>query len=297
MQALNANMQRPVGPGELLLVLALVRGGSLIAAGHLLAIDGSTVFRGLQRLERRLHRRLFERTRAGYRPTEIALQLATHAERIETELEGAGAAMQVEGGAVSGRVRISTTDTVLHGLLLPALAGLGKLQPRLSFDLVASNEPASLTRRDADIALRATRKPPEHLLGRSLGPIRSAVFAARPSGPMLPELPVLAECPWIAPDDALPDHLSVRWRKRHLPRVAPRWVVNSVLGVLHAVGAGLGVGIVPLFLAEARVDLVALTPPLDECETELWLLTHPESRHLRRISTVAAHLAQHIRLG
>jgi hypothetical protein len=47
-----------------------------------------------------------------------------------------------------------------------------------------------------------------------------------------------------------------------------------------------------LFLAEGRSDVVRLTEPLAECETDLWLLTHPESRHLRRVGTVYSHLAQ-----
>ena len=49
---------------------------------------------------------------------------------------------------------------------------------------------------------------------------------------------------------------------------------------------------VPLLLAEVRSDVVRLTEPLDECETDLWLLTHPESRHLRRVAAVYSHLAQ-----
>ena len=43
-------------------------------------------------------------------------------------------------------------------------------------------------------------------------------------------------------------------------------------------------------------QLVPLTPPLPECDTQLWLLTHPESRHLRRIAAVAGHLATTIKL-
>jgi DNA-binding transcriptional LysR family regulator len=57
---------------------------------------------------------------------------------------------------------------------------------------------------------------------------------------------------------------------------------------------GLGVGILPLFLAEPRSDLRRLSEPLEDAETELWLLTHPEARHLRRISAVYSHLAQAI---
>ena len=43
-------------------------------------------------------------------------------------------------------------------------------------------------------------------------------------------------------------------------------------------------------------DLVRLTEPLDEAETDLWLLTHVESRHLRRVSAVYTHLAQALTL-
>ena len=89
----------------------------------------------------------------------------------------------------------------------------------------------------------------------------------------------------------------MRWRRKQLPQVVPRILTNSILSVLDGIAAGLGIGIVPLFLADDRRDLVALTPPLDDCETQLWLLTHPESRHLRRISTVASHLANRIALA
>ena len=61
--------------------------------------------------------------------------------------------------------------------------------------------------------------------------------------------------------------------------------------MLELVALGLGAGIVPLFLANGRKDVVRLTPPLGDAATELWLLTHPEARHLRRVSVVYAHLA------
>ena len=55
-------------------------------------------------------------------------------------------------------------------------------------------------------------------------------------------------------------------------------------------------GVLPLFLARGRNDLVQLTEPLADAETQLWLLTHPESRHLRRIATVSQHLAEQVAL-
>lgn len=293
---MNALMQSRLGPAELGVVLALLRAGNLAGAGQLLGVDGSTVFRTVQRAEKALGQRLFERSRSGYRATELGLRLAQHAERIEAELEAARGAAQLERGTVSGTVRISTTDTVVHGLLLPALRELTTLHARLQLEINAGNELANLSQREADIAIRATKRPPPHLVGRQLGPIRVAVHAARPGGRRKAPALDLASAAWIAVDDALPEHPSVRWRRRHLPQVVPRMLTNSILSVLDGIVAGLGIGIVPLFLARGRSDLVAISAPLDECETQLWLLTHPESRHLRRISTVASHLAGAIAL-
>jgi DNA-binding transcriptional LysR family regulator len=293
---MNAAVQRDIGPAELALLLALVRAGNLAAAAQLAGVDASTVFRTVQRAEKSLGQRLFERSRQGYRATDLGQRLAEHAERIEAELEGARSAAQARESAVSGLVRISTTDTLLNGLLLPQLRALCQAHPQLRLEINARNELANLTQREADVALRATARPPPHLVGRHLGPIRSAVFIARAAAPRKGRAFDLASAPWIAVDEALPEHPSVRWRRKHLARVEPALRLNSVQAVFDAVRQGLGLGIAPLFLAQSFDDVVALTPPLPECETQLWLLTHPESRHLRRIQAVAAHIAQTVAL-
>jgi len=287
-----ATPQYKMTPGDLEVTLALVRGGTLATAGERLGADASTVFRSLQRIERGLGRLLFERTRSGYLATELATELAEHAERMEAALEAARSSVEAAPAQVSGTVRITTTDTILHGLVAPALRSLHAVHPLLRYDLHTGNELASLTRRDADIAVRATKRPPQHLVGKHIGPIRVALYAAKRGGARKFADVGAGKADWIAPDDALPEHPSVVWRKRHFPKAAPRYRVNSILSVLELVALGLGVGIVPLFLADGRNDVVRLTKALDECETELWLLTHPESRHLRRVGAVYSHLAQ-----
>jgi DNA-binding transcriptional LysR family regulator len=286
-----AKTQYRMTPGDLEITLALVRAGTLATAGERLGVDASTVFRSLQRIERGLGRQLFERTRSGYIATEMATLLAEHAEQMEVALEAARSSVESAPSQISGKVRITTTDTLLHGVVAPALRTLRTLHPLLSYELHTGNELASLTRRDADIAVRATKRPPQHLVGKHIGPIRVAVYAAKRGGARKFADVEAGKVDWIAPDDALPDHPSVVWRKRHFPRVTPRYRVSSILSVLELVALGLGVGVVPLFLAEGRSDVVQLTEPLDECQTELWLLTHAESRHLRRVGAVYSHLA------
>ena len=291
-----SKMQYQLNPSDLQAVLALVRSRTLAGAGERLGQDASTVFRTVQRIERGLGQALFERSRTGYQPGELAQALGEHAEQMELALESARAAAQLSPEQVAGRVRITTTDTILHALVAPALSALRAEHPLIGLDLHAGNEMASLARHDADIALRATRRPPAHLVGRHLGAIRVALYAARNArGRQLAKLPP-EDAPWVAPDDALPDHPTVVWRKRHWPRVAPALRVNSILTVAECVAAGLGIGLLPLFLAQGRGDLRRLGEPIEACQTELWLLTRTESRHLRRVSAVYAHLAQTIAL-
>jgi DNA-binding transcriptional LysR family regulator len=295
MQRSIARSQYALSASDLELLLALVRGGTLADAAARLVADASTVFRGVQRIEKSLGQRLFERTRQGYLPSDAMLDIARHAERIEAELEAARAAARGTTSEVSGRVRLTTTDSVLRGLVLPCLPALAARHPQLQLELRAGNELASLTRRDADLALRATPKAPDHLVGRHLGQIRFVACAAR-AMPAAKRRKPLDQQDWIAPDEAMPEHPSVRWRRKTLPKLAPRHLVDGIVAVADAVKAGLGVGIVPLFMMEGEPQLVALSDPLEGCDSQLWLLAHPESRHLRRIAAVYQHFAESIRL-
>ena len=292
-----AKMQYKLSASDVDVVLALTRAGTLPGAAERLSVDASTVFRTLKRVEKGLGQRLFETSRAGYFPSELAQALAGHAEQMEAQLEAARSAAQMLPDQVSGSVRITTTDTLLHGLIAPALKQLRTIHPLLAYDLREGNELASLTRRDADIAVRATKKPPQHLVGKHVGAIRVALFAAKNGGPTTFDAATANNTPWITPDDAMPEHLTVIWRKKHFPKVMPTYRVSSILTVAELVGQGLGLGLLPLFLAQGRNDVTQLTDSLDECQTELWLLTHTESRHLRRVSVVFGHLSQHMRLA
>lgn len=84
------------------------------------------------------------------------------------------------------------------------------------------------------------------------------------------------------------------WRKKHFPKVLPTYSVSSLLTVAELIGRGLGIGVLPLVLAEGRGGLTRLGGAIAECQTELWLLTHPEARYLTRVAAVYAHLSQQL---
>jgi DNA-binding transcriptional LysR family regulator len=211
---MTAKSQYQITATDLSLVLTLVRTGTLAQAGESLGVDATTVFRSLQRIERGLGHSLFERTRSGYKPGDEAQSLAAQGELVEAAVETAREAVQ--GAAqrgpmrcapqVAGTVRISTTGTILHGLVAPALQALRAQHPLLEFEIHTGNELASLTRRDADIAVLATTRPPQHLVGKRIGPIRVALYAkkgqrqsVRRSAGRAMELDCPRRCPARAP--------------------------------------------------------------------------------------------------
>ena len=300
---MNAPTQYQLTAADLEALLAVTRGGNLADAGKRLNVDASTVFRTVQRIEKRLGQTLFTRSRSGYLANDTALQIVSHAERIETELEAARTASQSAGDEVSGLVRLTTTDAVLYNVVFPNLAGLAALHPHLRLELLASYEMANLSKRDADIAIRATTRPPEHLIGHKLGRLGMAMYAstslirsAGKAGANDKRAPAdLSAFDWIAVDDAIPEHPSIQWRKKNYPKVVPRYFVNSHVAVGEMVRAGLGVGMLSTYKSRDDPNLLALTPPLKDCEIELWILTHPESRHLRRISAAYNYFAKAIK--
>lgn len=267
-------------------VLALVRGRSLPEAAQRLGVDPSSVYRGIKRIEKQLGRSLFDRSAQGMAATELALQLAERGAAIEAELQAAQELLQDERAALTGTLRITTNDVMLHGLLLPALAGWRALHPRLELELVASNELARLDRREADIALRGTLAPPEHLIGAKLGILRAALWAHRSYLARLPAGTPIEAMDWVAPDadSAMPEHPSKRWRRGAYPTVQPVLHVDSLLAAAQAIEAGVAIGVAPYFLMQGKPDLVDLSGPLDSVAPECWLLTHPDLRGLRRIT-------------
>ncbi len=286
-----AKTQYKLSASDLEIIITIVRAGTLAAAGERLGVDASTIFRSVQRIERGLEQSLFVRSRTGYRPTELSLTLAAHAEQMLAQVELAQSAVQQQPEKLTGTIKITTTDSILHGLVAPALKTLQATHPLLVYELHTGNELISLTNREADIAIRATKNPPEHLVGKHVGRIKVALFASKHG--LVQSLKDVKDgkARWIAPDSALPEHPSVLWRKKHFPDASPDFRVSSILTVMEFITLGMGVGLLPIFLARTRPELIQLTDVIEDDQTDLWLLVHPESKHVKRIFTVFKHLS------
>ena len=275
-------MNAPLSWDEFRLVKAIADARSLVGAAEALGLNHSTIFRRLGAVEKTLGARLFERSRSGYQPTaagEEMVALATGMSDSVVEFERRVAGRDVKP---SGELRITTVDSMAVYLLPPIFARFRQLNPGVHLDIILASQPLNLSRRDADVAIRASNEPQETLVGRRIGPIRWAVYSspklALEYGPKAVE-----EAPWVAFGDNLGSPIGKRWTERNISQRRQVFRVNSVLSMAESIAAGAGAGVLPCFIGNSRTDLARIGDPIAELDVGLWILTHPDVRHSARV--------------
>lgn len=277
---------------DLRCVLAVARAGSLSGAARALGIEHSSVFRRLNAIEKRLGVKLFERSRSGYTATSHGEFAAAAASAMETEALSIERRMLGADERLSGAVRLATSE-LFAGFLLPGiLKTFLQLHPGIDVEVDVSNRIVDLSRREADLALRATSAPPEHLIGRKVGELRYAIYGRREPGGNQPAS--IEESQWLGFDDSFSYLAIARWQRAQLPERQARVRFNSLAPMLQAAAEGLGVAVLPLFAGEQHASLVRLGAVLDQPRMTLWVLSHKETRNNARVTALARHLAKDI---
>lgn len=280
---------------DLRYVLALARGGSLASAAEALQVDPSSVHRRLVALERRLTVRLFDRGRGGFRATHQGETLVEAAKRIEAET--LAAELQVVGTdlKLSGTLRVSTSELLGLYLLPPLLGAFASRFPELEVELSIDNRLVDLARRDADVVVRATDKPPPHLVGRRIAKIASCAYAHRRYLDRVGRARPLESYDWLGLDQTLAHAPQARWLRERLPGVRCRIRFNLIEGTHQGVRAGLGVAVLPSFVGDRQPELERVTQPETSGEFGVYVLTHPDLRRSARIrafmQTIGAMIA------
>ncbi|PWK76970.1 LysR family transcriptional regulator [Aminobacter sp. AP02] len=274
---------------ELRLVLSVARAGSLTAAAALLGIDHSTVFRRLNAFEQRLAVRLFERLPGGvYQLTPAGERMAAAAERMEDEALALARDIAGADGRLSGRLRVTSSETLAYSRLTKHLAEFRAVHPGIVVELAIENRVLSLSRREADVALRPIRPREGDLWGRKLAGVAWTFFASQAyldaqGGP-------------IAGAGALGAHSLVGWEETAGGIMAADWLdlnvpaerfvyrTNSLVNQSVAARAGIGLALLPCYLGDVEPGLVrALAKPIEELAGELWIVTHSDLKATARV--------------
>ncbi len=291
MQGNLAQQQRRISHEDLELLAAISASGSLSGAARRLKVDHSTAFRRLGNLETRLGVRLFERGRDGYVPTQAGELAVETARRVLADLEGLERQLAGEDLRPSGTVRVTTTDTLV-AFLGPVLAAFRQAHPEIILEMIVAMQFLTLTRRDADVAIRPATDPGDSLVGRRVSRVAYAVYRRR--GGRKARVASANQAEWVGFEDSLAHIGAAKWMAVHVPaeRIVHRG--NSMLAVHAAVRSGIGVAPLPCFMGDEDPALARTGGLISELETPLWLLTHPDLRRVARVRTVLDFFAEEL---
>ncbi|MCV6586790.1 MAG: LysR family transcriptional regulator [Marinibacterium sp.] len=264
--------------------LAVMRAGTLSGAAEQLGLGIATVSRRITRLEQAMGQPLFVRLQSGYQLTEDGAALSGRAEQMEI------AALSLQSGLpqqaeVSGMVRLATAENLATGLIAPALGRLRAAYPRLALEIVTDVRAVNLHRRDADIALRMVKPDRGNVTVQRLGRLGFGLYGAPAYLAARPAPPDDALIGWTDTYAALP---AARWIVRLLGGRGPVLATSSLASQFEACAAGLGLAVLPHFLARPRgLVCVGTDPDVDQA---IWLVTHRDLAPSRRVAAVAGFL-------
>jgi DNA-binding transcriptional LysR family regulator len=264
--------------------LELVRTGSHARAAKRMGVDRNTVARRVGALEAELGVALFERGPQGWSQTAAGQELAELAGRVEEDVLALARHVDARDRALRGTTRLTTVPHLAAHLLPPALPALRRRHPELVLEVVADPRAFDLSRREADLAVRVGRPRDSGLVTRRLSSLALAFYAAasteaggRGAVDLRADLFLGSEGDGHDPEE--------RWLDELAPERRVVYRCNSTTSLLAAARHGLGVAVLPCYIADGDPALRRLDGP-EPPSHELWLLVHGDLRRTPRVRAV-----------
>ncbi|MBV1883053.1 MAG: LysR family transcriptional regulator [Pseudomonadales bacterium] len=272
--------------------LAIARRGSLSGAANDLVVNHSTIFRRLNTFEKNIGGNLFERINNRYELTALGHELLDLAQNIENSFDGIERHIVGKDFEPKGVVKITAPNNIAYRFLPRYITDFNIEYPEIQIELLVSNLEFNMSNRQADIAVRATSAPPEHLIGRQVSTLNWSVFGSKKYEKRfgLPtRIDQLKKHSLIGATGTMNRLPAFIWLDKHLSiQIITR--CDDLTAMSYFVESGQGLAILPD--DQCRPGLKRLFGFKESQASHLWLLTHPDLRNVERIKLVMQHLAK-----
>ncbi|NKB27922.1 MAG: LysR family transcriptional regulator [Rhodobacteraceae bacterium] len=242
--------------GDLAVILAIARGRGLSGAARSLGKTHSTVFRNINAIEARTGVRFFDRFSHGYAATDAARAAVAAAERIEEEVNALGVEVLGRDTRLSGRIRVTSPEAFAEDHAPGIIARFTRRHPDIQIDLSPGHGAVDLNRREAEVAIRATKAAPEASFGRRVCDFRFALYGT-------------ADC---------------------LRAMQGRPLAQCTFCLIE----GIGLTFLPCYVGDADPRLERASDAIAGLDMSLWVLTHPDLQTTARVRALMSHLYEEL---
>ncbi|MFJ5697763.1 LysR family transcriptional regulator [Arthrobacter sp. NPDC093139] len=290
-------MRRLPSPDDLLILLTVARLGRFNAVAETLGTTHTTISRRIMALDKQLGGRTLERSPHGWELTELGASAVAAAEAIEETLGSLSGLIGEDNNALSGLVRISTSDGFGAEFVAPALVRLQRRNPQLNVEMLSATRKVSQNRSGVDLEVVVGRTDvsnaqPIFLSNYFLRLYASRAYAAERG---LPEtLDAVGQHGFVSYVESALQVAELGHRASQLPMPKSSFQATSIFAQVEAVRRGAGIGLLPNFMVAGRHDFVPVLPDDFQRQLAVWAVARPESLRSGRVQAVLAALKDEV---
>ncbi len=270
---------------------AAAEAGSFTHAGESLGLSQSAVSRQVSALEADLQVPLFHRHARGLILTEQGETLYRTVRDVVMKLDATRSRLSDSRERPRGELRVTTTVGIGTNWLTPRLGDFLELYPDIKLTVLLSDDELDLSMREADVAIRVREPVQADLIRRRLFTMHFHAYASPSYLKRFGEPKTLADLDkhriltygsraqnYLGNINSL--HFAGREPKDPRPSTL---TVNNISALRRAVENGVGIAVLPDYLALSDTGLVRILPQADMPENECYLVFAEELKDVARV--------------
>jgi DNA-binding transcriptional LysR family regulator len=273
---------------------AVASAGSFTHAGQSLGLSQSAVSRQISALEEEISTPLFQRHARGLTLTDEGELLYGAVRDVLARLAAAEEQLKNIHDSPRGSLKITASHGIGSYWLMPRLKEFLKEYPDVEIHLLMDDHELDLSQREADLAIRMRAPVQADLIQRKLFTVHYHMYASREflkkngAPKSLDDVSNFAIV--VYGESAGPEIKEVNWllehyRKHFHPGSKGRITrINNLTGILQAVEEGLGIGVLPDYVAAAHPELERVLPEEPTYSFDVHLVYADALRQSKRVA-------------
>jgi len=265
--------------------------GTLAEASERLNVNHSTVFRRINTMEGVLGIKLFDRRPDGYLLSNVGMKVHEHVEQIEGTISDIYRLVDNYNNKLQGVINLTAPHNFAYRYLPKIICDFQNEYPDIHVNLLVTNKDCDLSKREADLAIRASASPPDNLIGIKLFSFRWSVYGSpqylqtrgRPTNEK-----ELLQHHMISVHHDLEFLPAFRWIHQNIPDKNIVSRCNDLISISSLALAGVGLAILPDDQNKPGLEKLFEVDFADN--SDIWILSHPNMRDCLRLKTFKRYL-------